>query len=127
MTARAYLRLSPATFRDKAVVDGYPPGAFAAFISVLCLAEEQPERGRFRSERLLRLMLDEPQEGVRLGWGKWVAHLINHGDLVRLPNGHLYVDGWDQWQEGDVTVAERMQRLRARKKNADDRNEGKAA
>lgn len=124
MTSRAYLRLSPTTFHDKAVVDQYPPGAFAAFCSVLCLAEEQPERGRFRSEKLLRLLLDEPMDGVRLGWGKWVTFLLSHGDLERLPNGALYVSGWDMWQEGDVTVAERMQRLRARKRNGADRNAG---
>lgn len=122
MTARAYLRYSPRTFHDKAVVDRYPPGAFAAFSAVLCLAEEQPERGRFRSERLLRLHLDEPMDGVRIGWGKWVAFLIEHGDIERLPDGSLYVVGWDEWQEGDVTVAERMARLRAKKANGDDRN-----
>lgn len=115
--SRAYLRYSPKTFHDKVVVDGYPPAAFAAFNAVLCLAEEQPERGRFRSERLLRLLLDEPEEGVRLGWGKWVRYLIDHGDLVK-QDGRLYVAGWDEWQEGDFTVAERVARLR--KKRRDD-------
>jgi len=122
MTVRAYLRYSPRTFYDKAVVDRYPPGAFAAFSAVLCLAEEQPERGRFRSERLLRLHLDEPMDGIRIGWGKWVAYLLEHGDLERRPDGSLYVAGWDEWQEGDVTVAERMARLRAKRSNAADRN-----
>jgi hypothetical protein len=122
MTSRAYLRLSPRTFHDKAVVDRYPPGAFAAFSAVLCLAEEQPERGRFRSEKLLRLHLDEPMDGVRIGWGKWVGYLLEHGDLERRPDGSLYVTGWDDWQEGDVTVAERMSRLRARKANGAERN-----
>lgn len=123
MSARAYLRLSPDTFRDKAVADGYPAGAFAAFCAVLCLAEEQPERGRFRSERLLRLLLDEPRDGVRLGWGRWVPFLIEHGDLVRQADGALYVVRWDEWQEGDVTVRERMARLRAtRASGCADRN-----
>lgn len=122
MTVRAYLRLSPATFHDKVVVDGYPAPAFAAFLAVLCLAEEQPERGRFRSERLLRLLLDEPKDGVRLGWGKHIRYLIDHGDLVRLDDGSLLVVGWDEWQEGDVTVAERMKRLRERRANAGWRN-----
>lgn len=126
MTARAYLRYSPSTFKDKVVDDGYPAGAFAAFSAVLCLAEEQPERGRFRSERLLRLLLDEPKDGVRLGWGKWVSYLVDHGDIRRQQDGSLYVVGWDEWQEGDVTVAERMKRLRDRKRNGDDRNEGGA-
>jgi hypothetical protein len=122
VTGRAYLRLSPAAFARKVVDDGYSAAAFAAFIAVLFLAEEQPERGRFRSERLLRLLLDEPREGVRLRWDRWVPYLIDHGDLVRLPGGFLYVDGWDEWQEGDVTVAERMKRLRARHGDGGDRN-----
>jgi hypothetical protein len=116
MTTRAYLRLSPRAFHEKVVVDRYPPGAFAAFLAVLCLAEEQPERGRFRSEKLLRLLLDEPAEGVHVGWGKWLRHLVDHGDLVRQKGGVLYVAGWDEWQEGDVTVTERMNRLRSRKR-----------
>lgn len=122
MTTRAYIRYSPRAFYDKVVVDGYSPGAYAAFNAVLCLAEEQPERGRFRSEKLLRLLLDEPEDGVRLGWGKWVPYLIEHGDLVRQERGVLYVAGWDEWQEGDVTVAERMKRLRSKKSNGADRN-----
>lgn len=112
MTARAYLRYSPRAFHDKVIVDGYPPGAFAAFNAVLCLAEEQPERGRFRSGKLLRLMLDEPEEGVHVGWGKWVPYLLDHGDLVRQDRGVLYVVGWDEWQEGDLSVADRMEAVR---------------
>lgn len=127
MTARAYLRYSPSTFHDKVVVDGYPAGAYAAFSAVLCLAEEQPERGRFRSEKLLRLMLDEPEEGVRIGWGRWVPYLIQHGDLIRQDRGVLYVVGWDEWQEGDVTVAERMKRVRSKKRNGADRNADRIA
>lgn len=116
--SRAYIRFSPKTFHEKVVVDGYPPGAFAAFAAVLCMAEEQPERGRFRSERLLRLLLDEPEEGVHVGWGKWVKYLLEHGDLVKQDRGVLYVVGWDEWQEGDFTVAERVARLRKKRKDA---------
>lgn len=115
---RAYLRYSPKAFHDKVVVGGYPPGAFAAFCALLCLGEEQPERGRFRSERLLRLLLDEPEEGVKVGWGKWVKYLLEHGDLVRLDRGVLYIAGWDEWQEGDFTVAERVARLRRKRRDA---------
>jgi hypothetical protein len=115
---RAYLRYSPKTFHDKVVVAGYPPGAFAAFCALLCLGEEQPERGRFRSERLLRLLLDEPEDGVKVGWGKWVKYLIDHGDLVRQDRGVLYIVGWDEWQEGDFTVAERVARLRKKRRDA---------
>lgn len=116
--SRAYIRFSPKAFHEKVVIDGYPPGAFAAFAAVLCMAEEQPERGRFRSERLLRLLLDEPEEGVHVGWGKWVKYLLEHGDLVKQDRGVLYVVNWDEWQEGDFTVAERVARLRKKRKDA---------
>lgn len=119
---RAYIRTDPGVFMRKAVEQRYPVGAYAAYDAVRCLGEEQPERGRFRSARLLRLLLDDPTEGVHLGWGKWVPYLIDHGDLTRLPDGSLYIDGWDEWQEGDVTVRERMSRLRDRKRNAGQRN-----
>lgn len=122
MTTRAYIRTDPGMFMHKAVEQRYPIAAFAVFQAVLCLAEEQPHRGRFRSERLLRLHLDDPTDGVHLGWGKWVKYLIEHGDLTRQSDGSLYVDGWDDWQEGDVTVNERMSRLRDRKRNAGKRN-----
>lgn len=129
MTARAYLRTDPGIWRRKVVEQRYPAALFAAFQAVLCLAEEQPDRGRFRSERLLRLLLDEPKDGVRVLWGRHVTELVRRGDLVRLADGTLYVDGWDEWQEGDVTVRERMQRLRDRRKryaagDGDDRNDG---
>ena len=129
MTTRAYLRTDPGIWRRKVVEQRYPAPLFAAFQAVLCLAEEQPERGRFRSERLLRLLLDEPMDGVSIRWGRHVTELIARGDLVRLADGTLYVDGWDEWQEGDVTVRERMQRLRDRRKryagsDGHDRNDG---
>jgi hypothetical protein len=55
---RAYLRVDPAFFERKALTQDYPVGVFAALVGTLCLAETQPERGRFRSERLLRALLE---------------------------------------------------------------------
>lgn len=101
---RAYIRLDPAFDERK---ESYPDGPYAAFIAVFCLAESQPDRGRFRSERFLRALL-----GKR---GRHLAYLLSHGDLLLLPDGRLYVDGWDEWQEGDCTVQERLGRLRARR------------
>jgi hypothetical protein len=34
--------------------------------------------------------------------------------LERFP-GELYVDGWDEWQEGDRTVSERVTRIRSKR------------
>jgi hypothetical protein len=103
---RAYLRLDPNAAEKK---EDYPDGAFRAFIECLCLAEQQPKRGRFRNKRLLAVLLERRS--------RWIKYLIERGDLVELASGALYVDGWDEWQEGDVTVSERMRRLRSRRRD----------
>jgi hypothetical protein len=100
--SRAYIRLDPGFDEHKY---DYPDGAYAAYIAVLCLAEKQSQRGRFRSADYLRRML-----GKR---GRWVSYLIDHGDLIE-SKGQLYLDGWDEWQEGNWKVAERVARLRSR-------------
>jgi hypothetical protein len=119
---RAYLRLDPRFDERKS---HYPDGAYRALVACLCLAELQPDRGRFRSMAFLRALLERR--------GRWVPYLIEQGDLVTLPDGRLYIDGWDEWQEGDVTVKERMDRLRRRRRrdgdgyggrNGTDRNHG---
>jgi hypothetical protein len=103
---RAYLRLDPNLVDHKG---HYPDGALAAFALTLCLAEQQPIRGRFKSRKLLSVLLERR--------GRWVGYLIEHGDLIERDDGRLYVDGWDEWQEGDHTVPDRMRRLRNRKNN----------
>lgn len=102
---RAYLRLDPHAADNKAE---YPDGAFRAFFETLCFAEHQPQRGRFRNRRLLAVLLEKR--------ARWIPFLIEHGDLIEFGDGKLYVEGWDEWQEGDVTVSERMKRLRSRHK-----------
>lgn len=105
---RAYIRVDPGFYERKAVDQGYPPGAVAALVGCFCLAESQPTRGRFRDRKLLGVLLG-PQ-------ARWIPFLIEHGDLSErdaLPR--LYVEGWAEWQEGDVTVHERMARLRAKR------------
>lgn len=109
---RAYLRLDPAFDERK---ESYPDGPYSALIATFCLAESQPERGRFRSEKYLRALL-----GRR---GRHLPYLIEHRDLIALPDGRLYVEGWDEWQEGDWKVGERVARIR----NRDRRNGGRNA
>ena len=75
-------------------------------IACFCIAEMQPHRGRFRNQAYLKALL-----GKR---GRWLKYLIDHGDIVTLADGRLYVDGWDEWQEGDWKVGERLARLRHR-------------
>jgi hypothetical protein len=103
--SRAYLRLDPGFFDRKVIDQKYPPGAAIALVGALCHAEHQPKRGRFRDERVLRSLLGP--------LSKWVPFLIAKRDLVKV-RGELYVDGWDEWQEGDWKVGERVKRIRNR-------------
>jgi hypothetical protein len=105
--ARAYLRVDPGLYDRKVIDQKYPPGAFAALVGALCHAEHQPQRGRFRDERVLRALLGP--------LSKWIPYLIEKRDLVKV-KGLLYVDGWDEWQEGDWKVGERVRRIRNRQK-----------
>lgn len=107
--ARAYLRLDPAFFDRKVIDQKYPPGAAIALIGALCHAEHQPQRGRFRDVRVLKALLGP--------LAKWIPFLIEHRDIV-VRKGVLYVDGWDEWQEGDWKVGERVKRIRNRQKAA---------
>lgn len=100
---RAYLRLDPHASDRKAE---YPDGAFRAFFETLCHAEQQPQRGIFRNRKLLAALLDKRR--------RWIPYLIEHGDLIEEDDGRLLVDGWAEWQEGDLNVAERMRRVRRR-------------
>lgn len=111
--SRAYLRLDPGFDEHK---ESYPDGPYAALVCVLCLAESQPQRGRFRSERFLRALM-----GKR---ARHLTYLLEHDDLVPLPDGRLYVDGWDEWQEGDWKVGERLERVRIRRERNGQRRNG---
>lgn len=102
---RAYLRLDPNLADEKA---DYPDGAFRAFVETLCWAEQQPSRGVFRNRKLLAVLLEKR--------ARWIGYLIDHDDLIVMPSGHLVVEGWAEWQEGDWKVAERMKRVRSREK-----------
>ncbi len=101
---RAYLRLDPLFDEHK---EGYPDGAYAALVSTFCLAESQPARGRFRNLDYYRRLL-----GKR---GRWARFLIDHDDVTILDDGRIYVVGWDEWQEGDWKVNERVDRIRHRR------------
>jgi hypothetical protein len=93
---KAYLRVDPN-------LDSTHPRP-GDFIRLLCAASRQPQRGRFRDREVLDLAV-----GVEAA-----AYLIKRGDVIS-QRGRLYVDGWDEWQEGDLTVGERMTRVRAKR------------
>lgn len=126
---RAYHRTDPLMDDRKS---HYSPAQLGAFLKVQLIAGRQTRRGRFRSLAALKAMLPS-------AYARHIEFLMDEGDIIPAtrhdpcaqcppgpsPRGELYVDGWDEWQEGDLTVGERMKRLRDRKRNADrnaDRN-----
>lgn len=95
---RAYLRMSPD-------LDQHPDPL--AMLKAMCSAARQPTRGRFREPRVLERIVGKRQ----------FREMVQRGDLVPAdPGPGVYLDGWDEWQEGDWTVAERMRRMRDRRK-----------
>lgn len=95
---KAYLRIDPNIDHTHT-----SPGDM---VTLLCAANRQPRRGLFKSPELALKVL---------GRGL-LTRALKRGDLVSHGDG-LYVAGWDEWQEGDFTVGERMKRLRRRRNN----------
>jgi hypothetical protein len=96
---------------------GYTPAQVGAFVMLLSQAEQQPQRGRFRTLGELRAAMDCMVEkvGKTARMSPFVPFLIDRKDVIRLDDGTYYVEGWDEWQEGNWQVAERMRRVRERK------------
>lgn len=96
---RAYLRIDPN-------IDQVYPELRSTFVGLMCAAHRQPERGRFRDRRLVESLCGRA----------FVRRAFERADIVALPDGRVYVDGWDEWQEGDLTVSDRMRRMRQRRR-----------
>lgn len=80
-----------------------------AMVRAMCAAARQPQRGRFREAVVLERAVG--RRAYRL--------LVERGDVVPAdPGPGVYLEGWDELQEGDMTVAERMRRYRKRKRDA---------
>lgn len=103
---KAYLRVDPLICVRKA---HYTDGQFRAYLTTLTLAAMQRERGVFVNQAQLKELLG------RLG--RHVGALLAFGDLTERLDGTIYVDGWREWQEGDLTVGDRMAALRNRRRN----------
>lgn len=92
---RAYLRMDPN-------MHNHPdPGSL---VIIICLANQQPHRGRFKSLHFLSRALGKRK----------LSEAIDRRDIVKSGDVY-YVAGWDEWQEGDLTVGERMNRVRGRR------------
>ena len=109
---RSYIRVDP-QLPERKLAQGYSAAQGFAYLALLAQAERQTERGRFRTWAVLRAAMDSM--GARLS--HHLAYLVKQGDLVEGPDGSWYVAGWDEWQEGDWQVAERMRRVRSRDRN----------
>ncbi len=103
---RAYHRVDPLMDERKG---HYTPAQLGAFLKVQLLAGRQSNRGRFRSVAALKAMLPG-------AYARHVDFLVAEGDLVQNGTG-IYIDGWQEWQEGDLTVRDRMAALRNRRRN----------
>lgn len=96
---KAYLRMSPN-------LDQHPDPL--AMVKAMCAANRQPERGLFREAVVLERAVGR----------KAYKAMVQRGDIKPAdPAPGIILAGWDDWQEGDLTVAERMRRMRAKKKD----------
>lgn len=95
---RAYLRMDPN-------IDQHPDPL--GMVLLLCAGARQTERGRFRDLAVVSRAVGRAR----------TKQMVERGDLVQIEDGRWYVAGWDVWQEGDWTVAERMRRMRAKRAN----------
>ena len=93
---KAYLRLDPN-------IDSHPDPA--TMVLLMVWANRQKQRGRFRHLDQLRRIIGRRQ----------VNGAVERGDLIELSQGVFYLQGWDEWQEGDLTVGERVRRVRERR------------
>ena len=95
---KAYLRMDPD-------IDQKHPDNLADFVRLMCASARQRPRGRFANRAVIDAMFGRAT----------VIRFLARGDVVVLADGSLYTTGWDEWQEGDMTVAERVRRTRQRK------------
>jgi hypothetical protein len=98
---KAYLRVDPD-------IDQKHPDNLADFMRLVCSANRQRPRGRFASRITLEAIFNKTI----------VARFYDRGDVRDTEDGRVYVLGWDEWQEGDMTVAERVRRTRQKKADA---------
>ena len=91
---KAYLRMDPD-------IDQKHPDNLAEYVRLVCVSARQRPRGRFANRTVMNVLF---------GRGT-VNQFFARGD-VEEQNGEIVTSGWDDWQEGDMTVAERVRRTR---------------
>jgi hypothetical protein len=93
---KAYLRLDPD-------IDQKHPDNGWEYIRLLCASNRQRPRGIFTSRATLEAIFGKAA----------VKRFYDRGDVFDREDGRAETCGWDAWQEGDLTVAERVRRTRA--------------
>jgi hypothetical protein len=97
---KAYLRLDPNVDQTHPDLEG--------LIRLMCAANRQPQRGRFKSRAIVEIIVGRSRAKA----------FIERGDLIPQDGGRFYLDSWDEWQEGDMTVGERQKRIRQKRAGA---------
>jgi len=114
---RAYIRQDPRWVEEK-LAEGYSLAQIGALAMLMGQAEQQPERGRFKSMALLVASMDckVEEHGPRARTSQHLQFLMDRGDVAKVEGGSgYYVDGWDELQEGDQSPQARMEIVRGRK------------
>lgn len=100
---RAYLRIDPN-------LDQHPDAD--GMLRLICAANRQIPRGRFPGRDVLRRILGSAK---RLEAFLRPRHAGKRADVLLQEDGSFYLDGWDEWNEGDLTVGDRMRRVREKR------------
>lgn len=112
---RSYIRMDPQMV-EKKLAQGYSLAQIGAYAMLMNQAEQQPERGWFKSMGVLREAMDCMAEefGAKAKVSQHLPFLFEQRDVVKI-EGRYYVEGWNEWQEGDHTPQARMELVRGRK------------
>jgi hypothetical protein len=113
---RSYIRFDPQKIEEM-LKAGYTLAQVGAYYMLQSQAEQQPERGRFKSMGVLKAAMDCAEEvgGPKARASQHVPFLLERGDVVVLDDGSYYANDWDELQEGDIAPKERMDALRGRR------------
>lgn len=98
---KAYLRIDPN-------LDQHPEAEGMLFL--ICAAARQARRGYFTRAVVDRILGRKRADRFVAPRGQGKTP-----DLIEVEDGSLYLAGWDEWNEGDLTVGERMKRVRDRR------------